>query len=138
MYGNIWLVGKLRYSRSCILETPCNSSCAVSHCFSPIWWSDLPFLIPESVADKAKLSGFKQHSLRHTFATRLLALGVDISIVSKLLGHSSIETTMIYAKATLDTLRGAIRTLDTFHNQDVRLASPTLGTKITTALKLLE
>mgnify|MGYP003663653797 CR=1 FL=1 len=36
------------------------------------------------------------HSLRHSYATRLLSQGVDISIVSKLLGHSNIKTTMIY------------------------------------------
>ena len=33
------------------------------------------------------------HSLRHTFASRLLLNGVDISIVSKLLGHADINTT---------------------------------------------
>ena len=33
------------------------------------------------------------HSLRHTFASRLLRNGVDISVVSKLLGHADINTT---------------------------------------------
>lgn len=33
------------------------------------------------------------HSLRHTFASRLLRSGVDISVVSKLLGHSDINIT---------------------------------------------
>lgn len=36
------------------------------------------------------------HSLRHTFASRLLQNGVEISVVSKLLGHADINTT--YAK----------------------------------------
>lgn len=35
----------------------------------------------------------KIHALRHTFATQLFAKGVQIEIVSKLLGHKSIETT---------------------------------------------
>lgn len=33
------------------------------------------------------------HSLRHTYASRLLKRGVDVSVVSKLLGHSDINTT---------------------------------------------
>ena len=33
------------------------------------------------------------HSLRHTFASLLFAKGVDVKIVSKLLGHSSIKIT---------------------------------------------
>jgi len=45
------------------------------------------------LAIKAKLKPLGPHSLRHYFATQLLIAGVPIIKVSKLLGHSSVQTT---------------------------------------------
>ena len=45
------------------------------------------------------------HLARHTFATYLLTKGVSIESVSKMLGHTNIKTTQIYARI-LDTKIG--------------------------------
>lgn len=51
------------------------------------------------------------HALRHTFASLLLMRGVDLPSVQKLMGHSKIETTLIYSHQTTDHLREAIEKL---------------------------
>lgn len=57
-------------------------------------------------------SGLVIHSLRHTYATRLVNLGVPLYEVQVLLGHSDSKTTERYAKLELDTLSSAARKLD--------------------------
>lgn len=38
------------------------------------------------------------HCARHTFATVGLTLGIQVEVISKMLGHKDLKTTMIYAK----------------------------------------
>lgn len=52
------------------------------------------------------------HSLRHSFASNLVKKGVPLYTIKELLGHSSISTTEIYSHLNMETLREAIKKLD--------------------------
>jgi site-specific recombinase XerD len=51
---------------------------------------------------------FTIHQLRHTFATLMLEGGCDIYSLSKMMGHSDINTTTIYLYASVEHLRSQI------------------------------
>jgi site-specific recombinase XerD len=51
--------------------------------------------------DEADIEGVTWHTLRHTFASRLLERGADIMTVKELLGHSTVTVTMRYTHSSL-------------------------------------
>jgi site-specific recombinase XerD len=56
------------------------------------------------------------HSLRHTLATQLLQAETPFHVISEILGHARMASTLIYAKADVETLRSAA--LDTEEVRD--------------------
>ena len=55
---------------------------------------------------------FTFHTARHTFGTMMLTLGADLFTTSKLMGHSNIQTTEIYAKIVDKKKEEAINLID--------------------------
>ena len=68
--------------------------------------------IQKAVCKASKIPYKRFHALRHTFATRLIENGVDVKIVSKLLGHSDVTTTYnIYVHDTVESKTAAVNLL---------------------------
>lgn len=61
------------------------------------------------------------HALRHSFATHLRELGVDISVIQALLGHANFKTTAIYLHTTVETLMRTKSPLDALGTVDGRV-----------------
>jgi site-specific recombinase XerD len=72
--------------------------------------------ISHKFKNAAVKSGFVKmhyHNLRHSFASNMVKHGVPIFSVKELLGHKAVQTTMIYSHLTVDSLKEAVKTLET-------------------------
>ncbi len=75
-------------------------------------YHDTPIRTLHRYCKKANLRLIGWHTLRHTFASQLVANGVSIKAVQELLGHSDIRTTMRYAHLGPMALREAVEVLE--------------------------
>jgi integrase len=75
---------------------------------------------------KAGIRGLRFHDLRHTFASRLVAAGVDLITVKELLGHHSVRMTERYTHSSTDQKRRAVASLT---RQEPAIFVPNLSTK---------
>ena len=56
--------------------------------------------------------GYTSHTLRHSFATHMLDNGSNIHVIKTLLGHSKLETTMVYLHLQQHTQFGIVSPMD--------------------------
>ena len=56
---------------------------------------------------RAELEDVRIHDLRHSYASRALALGESLTMIGKLLGHTQVQTTARYAHLAGDSIQSA-------------------------------
>ena len=67
------------------------------------------------MCEKANIEPCGMHALRHTYATRAIEAGMQPKVLQKLLGHSSIKTTMDrYVHVTGDSLENAVKQFEKY------------------------
>jgi len=73
----------------------------------------------KSACKRAKVQGLRFHDLRHTFASRLVANGVDLITVKDLLGHSSVRITERYTHSNNTQKKRAVELLASENLSDI-------------------
>ena len=58
----------------------------------------------QRIRSRAGLPSVRIHNLRHSFASRALALGEGLPMIGKLLGYTEVQMTARYAHLARDTM----------------------------------
>lgn len=82
----------------------------------PMGERSVQYVINEALQKTNIKKAVSMHTLRHSFATHLLEDGVDLHSIQRLLGHSRIETTLVYIHIAQIKTKLAHSPLDTLYN----------------------
>ena len=80
-----------------------------------------PWLV---VRARAGLEDVRIHDLRHSFASRALALGESLPMIGKLLGHTQVQTTARYAHLARDSVKASARKIADSIETDMLAGTP--------------
>ncbi|MFN4260298.1 MAG: site-specific tyrosine recombinase XerD [Gemmataceae bacterium] len=92
-----------------VQATPDTMTVFVSRGGRPLTREMLWVLVKKYVQRAGLNPSVSPHTLRHSFATHMLAGGADLRTVQELLGHASIQTTQLYTHVDRDRLRATHR-----------------------------
>jgi integrase/recombinase XerD len=88
-----------------VTRKPGTTTVFVSKSGRPLSRNALWSIVKRSARQAGLPSAVSPHTLRHSFATHLLAGGADLRVVQEMLGHASIATTQVYTRVELSRLR---------------------------------
>lgn len=71
---------------------------------------------------RAGLDDMRIHDLRHSFASRALALGESLPMIGKLLGHTQVQTTARYAHLARDTVKASAARIGDSIGEDLEIS----------------
>ena len=74
------------------------------------------------IRTRAELDDVRIHDLRHSFASRALALGEGLPMIGKLLGHTQVQTTARYAHLARDTAKASATRIGDSIDSDLDVA----------------
>jgi site-specific recombinase XerD len=75
------------------------------------------WVVSQAVRKAGIIKQVSAHTLRHSYATHLLEQGLDIVTIKELLGHSAIETTMVYLHIAQPSAKTAFSPLDNLYKK---------------------
>jgi len=99
------LVRYLDHHREKLLRGRVSDLVFVTRLGAPLRREDLWRLVRRHAVAAGIRGRVSPHTLRHSFATHLLAGGADVRHVQEMLGHASVRTTQVYTHVEADRLR---------------------------------
>ncbi|MDR0795481.1 MAG: site-specific integrase [Tannerella sp.] len=87
----------------------------ISHFGKPYTTAGIAWVVKQAVTKAGIQKDVHTHTLRHSYAIHLLENGVNIMHIKELLGHKSIESTMIYLRVAQPVCSPAVNPLDVLY-----------------------
>jgi integrase/recombinase XerD len=79
---------------------------------NPMSARQLSRIVRETAREAGIAKRVSPHTLRHSFATHLLEQNVDIRVIQVMLGHAKLETTALYTRVAVNTIRDVASPLE--------------------------